>query len=984
MQPDRWGLVKELLAACLELDPAERANYLDRTCGHDAALRAELESLIASYDQSGDPLDDPEPVTVEEAEAAQVIGRRVGPYRILEAIGEGGMSRVYLGIRSDDAFRKKVAVKLVKRGIDYEFILRRFRNERQIMAGLEHPNIARLLDGGATEDGMPYFVMEYIQGRPIDRHCDEHNLSVRERLELFLTVCSAVEYAHERRIIHRDIKPENILITSQGVPKLLDFGIAKVLDPEQWTESFAPTGSLVRLMTPEYASPEQVRAQPLAETTDIYSLGVLLYELLTGHRPYQLTSRAPHEIAQAICEVEPARPSTMAGRAEQITEPEKSPLMITPDDVASRRRTQPKRLRRTLAGDLDNIVLMAMRKEPERRYASVAALAGDIRRYLEGRTVAARKDTLVYRAGKLVKRNKAAVIAGGAAVVLTSSLGFLLFRSGMPLLNPVPLPPSVTPFTTLQGAETQPAFSPDGSRIAFVWRSEEGNSDIYVKARAGGELQRVTTDAAEDLSPVWSPDGSRIAFLRMKNGENAILVAPLPKGTHDKIADVFPTRLEGVGRQLDWSRDGSYLAVADKNSVDEPFSIYLVRAADGQKRKLTSPPARSIGDFSPAFSPDGKWMSFLRAPSSGITELYVTPLAGGEARQLTFDQREALSQCWTADSRGIVFVSSRVGNFNLWRIPAWGGVPQGIPGIAEGANEPTFTRDGRFLAYSLSFRDANIWRIDLTAEPVRPRILISSTQYDSSAQFSPDGSRIAFRSRRTGNHEIWVGDSQGRNQTQLTHFGGTLAGTPRWSPDGRSIAFDARPAGQADIFVISADGGSPRRLTFETAEDVVPSWSRDGKWVYFASRRSGSWQVWKTPAEGGPAVQVTQHGGFAAFETSDGKYVYYAKGRTEPGLYRMPAGGGEEQIVFEGLRPGYWGYWALANDGFYFADTPEPGVSAGISFFRFHDRRLRLIAKIEKPLTIGDSSMAVSPDGRTLLYTQVDQEGSDIMLAEMR
>jgi Tol biopolymer transport system component len=592
--------------------------------------------------------------------------------------------------------------------------------------------------------------------------------------------------------------------------------------------------------------------------------------------------------------------------------------------------------------------------------------------------VSARKDTLRYRAGKLVKRNKAAMIAGSAAVVLTAGLGLLLLRSGMPLLNPVPLPPKVTPFTTFQGAETQPAFSPDGSRIAFVWGGEDGNSDIYVRPITGGELQRITTDVAEDVSPVWSPDGTRIAFLRTKNNETAVFIAPLPNGVHAKITDVFPARIEAVGRHLDWSPDGRYLALADKNSVQEPFGIYLVRMADGQKQRLTFPPAESIGDFSPAFSPDGKWISFLRAPSSGITELYIAPLAGGEPRQLTHDQREALAQCWTPDSHSIVFASSRVGNFNLWRIAASGGVPIGIPGIAEGASEPTFSRDGRYLAYSSSFQDANIWRIDLSAQPVKHRILISSTQYDSSAQFSPDGGRIAFRSNRSGYHEVWVSGSDGRNQNQLTHFGGTLAGTPRWSPDGRWIAFDARPEGQADIFVISAEGGTPRRLTFEPTEDVVPSWSRDGKWIYCASHRSGTWQVWKTPAEGGAGIQVTQHGGFAAFESADGKYLYYAKGRTEGGLYRMPTAGGEEMVVLDRLKPGYWGYWALANDGIYFADGP------GIYFFRFQDKRIRQISTVEKGLTIGDSSMALSPDGRTLLYTQIDQSGADIMLAEMR
>jgi Tol biopolymer transport system component/serine/threonine protein kinase len=981
VQPDRWGLVKELLAACLELDPSERPAYLDRTCGEDAELRAELESLIASFEDSGDPLDDVDAKPVEDADAAQIIGRRIGPYLIMEEIGEGGMSRVYLGVRADDAFRKKVAVKLVKRGLDYDFVMRRFRNERQIMAGLEHPNIARLLDGGATPDGTPFFVMEYIQGQPIDRHADERNLSVRERLDLFLTVCSAVQYAHERRIIHRDIKPENILITADGTPKLLDFGIAKVIDPEHWTQSFAPTGSLVRLMTPEYASPEQVRGTAVTETTDVYSLGVLLYELLAGHRPYQLVSRAPHEIARTICEVDPPRPSTMAGRPEEISEWDKPIRTITPDHVAAHRRTQPHKLRRSLSGDLDNIVLMAMRKEPARRYTSVANLMTDIRRHVEGRPVSARKDTFAYRGIKLVKRNRVAVAAVTIAVLASAGLGALLLRNAASTsTGPAPV---VTPFTTLQGQETQPAFSPDGSRIAFLW-NEEGNSALYIKQRSDGQLTRLHTGESIEMSPVWAPDGTRLAYMRATQAESGIYVAALRGGEPAKVTDVYRTRLEAVGRQVDWSPDGKQLAFVDKESREHPFCIYVIPVAGGPKRRITSPPAKGIGDLSPAFSPDGRSISFLRAPASGISELYVASLAGGEPRRLTADNREIYGQAWAADGRSIIVSSNRLGNAHLWRIGLEGGLPQRVPGVAEGALDPAVSRDGRYLAYSQSFNDANIWQLDLGISPPQARRVISSTLYDSSAQYSPDGLRVAFRSNRSGNNEIWVATNDGGNQRQLTYFGGPLTGTPRWSPDGRWVAFDSRPDGQADIYAVAVDrGGEPLRLTFENAEDVVPSWSRDGKWIYFASRRTGDWQVWKTPFDGGESKQVTKEGGFAAFESADGKYVYYAKGRAEGGIYRVPVEGGEETLVFDALKPGFWGYWALGRDGIYFADAPERSPGMSIHFFRFRDRRLTKIATSDKPPMIGDSAMALSPDGRMLLYTQVDQSGSDIMLADM-
>jgi Tol biopolymer transport system component len=407
--------------------------------------------------------------------------------------------------------------------------------------------------------------------------------------------------------------------------------------------------------------------------------------------------------------------------------------------------------------------------------------------------------------------------------------------------------------------------------------------------------------------------------------------------------------------------------------------------ADGRKTKLTKPPPRSIGDSSPAISPDGKWVSFLRAPSSGISEVWVTPLdGGGEERRLTFDDREVLSQAWAPDGSGIVFASNRSGGYALWRIAARGGTARRIPGVGEGASEPAFSRDGRRLVFSQFFRDANIWRVEVGGGPgVAPRKLISSSAYDSSAQYSADGRWIAFRSDRSGYHEIWVCDAEGRNARQVTHFNGPLTGSPRWSPDGKWIAFDSRPEGQADIYVIAAAGGAPRRLTSDASEDVVPSWSRDGRWIYFASNRTGSWQVWKAPAGGGSKTQVTRNGGFAAFESEDGKYLYYALSRSQAGLYRMPVGGGAEEAVVEGLKAGYWGYWALSPRGVYFADREGEAESAGVYLVNFPGLRARVFGA-EKELVAGDGGMAVSPDGRWLLYTQLDQSGSDLMLADWR
>ena len=357
--------------------------------------------------------------TVDKAAVKAAPERRIGPYRLVRELGHGGMGTVYLCARADDEYQKRVAIKVI-RGADSAEVVRHFRRERQILAALEHPNIARLLDGGTTDDGLPYFVMEYIEGQPIDRFCDQGKLSVAERLKLFQGVCSAVQHAHRNLVIHLDIKPANILITAEGTPKLMDFGIARLLNPEVVGDS--PATDLA--LTPAYASPEQVRGEGVSTTTDVYSLGVVLYEVLTGHKPYHLKTREPLEVMKAVCEEEPERPSTAIARVEERTLPDGTSLATNAEIVSRTRDESPERLKRRLRGDLDNIVLMALRKEPQRRYLSVEAFSEDIRRYLEGLPIKARKATALYQTSKFVRRNPLGVAAGVLAALL--GLGFTL------------------------------------------------------------------------------------------------------------------------------------------------------------------------------------------------------------------------------------------------------------------------------------------------------------------------------------------------------------------------------------------------------------------------------------------------------------------------------------------------------------------------------------------------------------------------------
>jgi serine/threonine protein kinase/tetratricopeptide (TPR) repeat protein len=427
MLPQRWDDIKKRLDAVLELDPARRSAYLDEIAGADPEMYRELESLLASHEQAGtDFLNPPSLQALPDQPAPSqhdaMIGRRLGTYEIVAQIGAGGMGEVYRAFRADDQYHKQVAIKLVRAGQDSAFVIRRFKNERQILASLDHSNIARLLDGGTTEEGVPYFVMELIEGQPIDEYCDRHKLPTAERLRLFSQVCSAVQYAHQHLIIHRDIKPSNILVTAGGVPKLLDFGIAKILDVGAIEGDFERTLTLFRILTPGYASPEQVKDEPITTASDVYSLGVVLYELLTGRGPYGVTGRTPHEISRAVCEFEPGKPSTVVLR-EAPAEPGQDP--ITPASVSAVRDGSPEKLSKRLSGDIDNIVLMALRKEPQRRYASVEQFAEDIRRHLENLPVVARKDTAGYRTAKFISRHKAGV-AAAVVVALTLLAGMAI------------------------------------------------------------------------------------------------------------------------------------------------------------------------------------------------------------------------------------------------------------------------------------------------------------------------------------------------------------------------------------------------------------------------------------------------------------------------------------------------------------------------------------------------------------------------------
>jgi eukaryotic-like serine/threonine-protein kinase len=421
-QDSDWKQIKEIFSNALRLEGEDRKRYLEKACEDNKKLLNEVDSLLRAHDNQGPldkSLDNIKRTALSGNNLKDIKGNIIGTYRITDVLGHGGMGNVFLAERADGQYDQKVALKVLRIGFTSENQVRRFIAERQILASLNHPNIATLLDGGLTEDGQPWFALEYVKGSPIDKYCNNHQLNLKQRLDLLLKVCDAVQTAHQKLIIHRDLKPSNILITDDGRVKLLDFGIAKVLNRDDLFSESAPltrTGLLP--LTPAYSSPEQIRGNPISTASDIYQLGIILYELLTGIRPYEVSGRTPSEIEQIICETLPERPSTAVTKLTDSESKNGNLLSRFPHSW----QNNPDQLRKRLRGDLDTIVMKTLRKEPGRRYESAEQLAADIRHYLAGRPVTAHPDSRSYRAGKFIRRHKTGFTA--TIIIILMLIGY--------------------------------------------------------------------------------------------------------------------------------------------------------------------------------------------------------------------------------------------------------------------------------------------------------------------------------------------------------------------------------------------------------------------------------------------------------------------------------------------------------------------------------------------------------------------------------
>ncbi|MBV8867272.1 MAG: serine/threonine-protein kinase [Acidobacteriaceae bacterium] len=929
-----WERIERVYYSVIASPPGRRAALLDELCVDDPAVKREVESLLEAREQAGNFLSRAgfEAYLEDAPGESYLMGQTLDHYEILSSIGAGAMGEVYLA--RDTRLERQVALKILPARYtrDTERVAR-FRREAKAASALNHPNIMTIYEIGEV-DGVWFIAAEFIEGVTLRERLATGKLEVRETIEIAVQSASALNAAHQAGIVHRDIKPENIMVRGDGLVKVVDFGLARMENVEkQPAADMSQAGALIG--TPRYMSPEQARGQKLDARTDVFSLGAVVYEMATGRPAFP--GSTPPDVFANLLNASPVPPSKCVAGIPQ---------------------------------GFDRIVFTALNKDCKARYQNMQQFAADLEDLRVGRL---RRSRRMWRE----------MLIAAAVLIGILVLAFYV-RTLWPGARSETAPLNVVPLTSFGGSKDFGSFSPDGRRIAFSWNGGKGSGvarSIYIKTIGSEEPLRLTFAPADDRLPVWSPDGRYIAFCRALSldpdeSRYGIYLVPVWGGQERKIA-------EGE-MGVSWSPDGKQLALAGPR---ESGGIYLLSLESGKRREVTS--SQPNFDILPVFSADGRTIAFTRDFGFSAREIFVVRPEGETPRQLTFDHEPTYGAAWTPDSRELVFSSNRgVGGESLWRIAAAGGSPRRVSATLSGAFYPAISKSGGLL-YTESFKDTNIYAYEaadfgIQSVPARfngPYVWISSSRRDDSPSISPDGERIAFVSKRTGNEEIWVCDRKGQRPVRLTSFKGSGTGTPRWSPDGRLIAFDSLAAGNPNIDVIDAEGGTPRQLTTGPAPNFMPSWSPDGNWIYFKSNRSGNDQIWRIRVSGGAAVQVTYGGGSEAFASPDGKRVYFTK-TAWSALWSVPVDGGPEQPVRELEHfDKIFRSWGIVDRGIYFI-SKEDLPHQTIRFFSFATRQVTPLVRLDREPIWDYPDLVLSRDGSLLLSACLDQEVNDLMLIE--
>ncbi len=857
-----------------------------------------------------------------------MIGTRLGHFEIQAKIGEGGMGAVYRA--KDLHLGRMVALKLLPPAMTAIPERRaRFIQEAKAASSLQHPNIVSIFEIG-TQDGVDFMAMELVEGKTLAELIPRGSgMNPSEVVRIALQLTDGLAKAHGAKIIHRDLKPANVMVSSDGHAKILDFGLAKLLQLDHVSEDDATvttpqTREGAILGTVAYMSPEQAEGRPLDARSDIFSFGSMLYEMLTGRRAFQRDTQT----------------GTMASVLRDTV------------DVSG------------LPANLANVVSRCLQKDLDRRFQSMADVRAAL---LAAGDATAPPQFAVSRPKKwLVPAGAAAILATVAAVA-----GLWLWRS----VDRLP-PMRVQSLTSDPGFERAPTFSPDGNQVAYVWDGGK-REGLRLYAKMVGSPTALQLSAIPGaIFPAWSPDGKLIAFLAFRDGKGGLYLTTPLGGPERRIGD-----FAGHG-QLSWTSDSRFLAAAVEFQELDPApnaGALMLIPVDGSAARILLPPVKGKWYRDPDFHPTDRTLSFVACEGSAMNprcQVQLVSLKGdwstsGVPKPATPVVHQLASPRWTAEGDELLYSTSD----HLWRVGVSGGEPIRLDLAGVAVESPTVARRGHRLAYGHNTANTDVWSMDPQGV-CRP--LIASSLRDVSARYSPDGSRIVFVTQRGGeNLEIWLANADGSAQTPLTHGPGIVQGTPAWSPDGKWIAFDSQDAETAirQIWMIESAGGTARQLTKLPKGAQVPVWSQSGQSIYFNDNSSGQFEIYRLPVKGGAAEQVTRAGGFLAQESPDGRLLYYIKSSGESPLYSMPFGGGPEKKVLDSVAGRGF---QIFSDGIFYLGVAHSQLE--VRFHSFTGAQDRVIGPVKARAI--NVYLSVSPDRKSTLLSYSPESGSDLMLIE--